>query len=153
MACLMESTQLSSGLRRLRRQAASRGQGLSPREAEVLKLLARGLTNQQIVDELFLSRHAVRRHLSKILNNRRRPRAPILGDGSQWSQGIPTRGASRDGQGARVLDVGCGAMGWLRLLSEWVGPPGRSWELTTTKPSCRRPTGSCPRRVSTTSSS
>ena len=29
-----------------------------------------------------------------------------------------------DGGGARVLDVGCGAMGWLRLLSEWVGPEG-----------------------------
>ena len=28
------------------------------------------------------------------------------------------------GAGARALDVGCGAMGWLRLLSEWVGPQG-----------------------------
>jgi ubiquinone/menaquinone biosynthesis C-methylase UbiE len=30
-----------------------------------------------------------------------------------------------EGRGARVLDVGCGAMGWLRLLSEWVGPAGQ----------------------------
>lgn len=30
-----------------------------------------------------------------------------------------------DGQGTRVLDVGCGAMGWLGLLSEWVGPGGQ----------------------------
>jgi ubiquinone/menaquinone biosynthesis C-methylase UbiE len=29
-----------------------------------------------------------------------------------------------DGRGARVLDAGCGALGWLRLLSEWVGPDG-----------------------------
>jgi SAM-dependent methyltransferase len=29
-----------------------------------------------------------------------------------------------EGRGARVLDVGCGAIGWLRLLSEWVGPDG-----------------------------
>ena len=29
-----------------------------------------------------------------------------------------------DGGGARVLDVGCGALGWLRILSEWVGPDG-----------------------------
>jgi ubiquinone/menaquinone biosynthesis C-methylase UbiE len=29
-----------------------------------------------------------------------------------------------EGRRARVLDVGCGAMGWLRLLSEWVGPDG-----------------------------
>jgi SAM-dependent methyltransferase len=29
-----------------------------------------------------------------------------------------------EGRGARVLDVGCGAIGWLRLLSEWVGSRG-----------------------------
>lgn len=28
------------------------------------------------------------------------------------------------GTGQRVLDVGCGAMGWLRILGEWVGPSG-----------------------------
>jgi ubiquinone/menaquinone biosynthesis C-methylase UbiE len=26
-----------------------------------------------------------------------------------------------DGAGARAIDVGCGVMGWLRLLSEWAG--------------------------------
>ena len=29
------------------------------------------------------------------------------------------------GSGGRALDVGCGAMGWLRILSEWVGASGR----------------------------
>ena len=29
------------------------------------------------------------------------------------------------GSGARALDVGCGALGWLRLLSEWVGASGK----------------------------
>jgi hypothetical protein len=29
-----------------------------------------------------------------------------------------------EGRGARPLDVGCGVRGWLRLLSEWVGPDG-----------------------------
>jgi len=29
-----------------------------------------------------------------------------------------------DGSGLRALDVGCGAMGWLRILSRWVGPKG-----------------------------
>jgi SAM-dependent methyltransferase len=29
------------------------------------------------------------------------------------------------GSGRRVLDVGCGALGWLRILSEWVGPSGQ----------------------------
>ena len=28
------------------------------------------------------------------------------------------------GIGHRALDVGCGAMGWLRVLSNWVGPTG-----------------------------
>ena len=30
-----------------------------------------------------------------------------------------------DGRGTRVVDIGCGVMGWLRLLSEWVGPKGQ----------------------------
>lgn len=29
------------------------------------------------------------------------------------------------GSGLRALDVGCGALGWLRILSEWVGPSGQ----------------------------
>lgn len=29
-----------------------------------------------------------------------------------------------DRGGGRALDVGCGALGWLRVLSEWVGPDG-----------------------------
>ena len=29
-----------------------------------------------------------------------------------------------DGSGRRTLDVGCGVLGWLRILSEWVGPRG-----------------------------
>ena len=29
------------------------------------------------------------------------------------------------GSGGRALDVGCGAMGWLRILSGWVGPSGQ----------------------------
>ena len=29
------------------------------------------------------------------------------------------------GSGSRALDVGCGALGWLRILSDWVGPSGQ----------------------------
>jgi SAM-dependent methyltransferase len=29
-----------------------------------------------------------------------------------------------EGRGARALDVGCGVLGWLGVLSEWVGPDG-----------------------------
>jgi SAM-dependent methyltransferase len=30
-----------------------------------------------------------------------------------------------DGHGVRALDVGCGVLGWLRVLSEWAGPGGQ----------------------------
>lgn len=30
-----------------------------------------------------------------------------------------------EGRRKRVLDVGCGALGWLRVLSDWVGPDGQ----------------------------
>jgi DNA-binding CsgD family transcriptional regulator/tetratricopeptide (TPR) repeat protein len=40
---------------------------LSPRETEVLALVARGLSNDQIAAELVLSKHTVRRHVSNIL--------------------------------------------------------------------------------------
>jgi SAM-dependent methyltransferase len=30
-----------------------------------------------------------------------------------------------DGRGDSALDVGCGVLGWLRVLSEWVGPDGQ----------------------------
>jgi SAM-dependent methyltransferase len=29
------------------------------------------------------------------------------------------------GAGGRALDVGCGALGWLRILGKWVGPAGQ----------------------------
>src|SRR5829696_5368609 len=29
------------------------------------------------------------------------------------------------GSGGRALDVGCGALGWLRILDEWVGRSGQ----------------------------
>jgi SAM-dependent methyltransferase len=34
-------------------------------------------------------------------------------------EGLPS------GQGLSAVDIGCGAMGWLRLLCEWTGPQGR----------------------------
>jgi ATP/maltotriose-dependent transcriptional regulator MalT len=40
---------------------------LSPREAEVLHLLIRGLSNKEIAAELALSTHTIRRHVSNIL--------------------------------------------------------------------------------------
>jgi SAM-dependent methyltransferase len=29
-----------------------------------------------------------------------------------------------DGRGGRAADIGCGVLGWLRVLSNWIGPDG-----------------------------
>jgi DNA-binding CsgD family transcriptional regulator len=43
------------------------GPVLSPREMDVLRLIAQGKTDREIADELFISRHTVMRHVSHIL--------------------------------------------------------------------------------------
>jgi len=45
---------------------ASDSHGLSPRELEVLRLVAAGKTNREIASELFVSEHTVARHLQNI---------------------------------------------------------------------------------------
>ncbi len=40
--------------------------GLTQREAEILALIAQGLTNPEIAARLFLSNHTVKTHISRI---------------------------------------------------------------------------------------
>jgi DNA-binding CsgD family transcriptional regulator len=40
--------------------------GLTEREIEILRMLARGMSRRQIADELILSQHTVRHHLEHI---------------------------------------------------------------------------------------
>jgi len=49
-----------------RRSATASAGGLSPREVEVVRLIAAGLTNQAIAERLFLSEKTVARHVSNI---------------------------------------------------------------------------------------
>ena len=47
-------------------QQPPRPGGLTPREVEVLKLVASGMTNAQVAKELFLSPRTVQRHLNSV---------------------------------------------------------------------------------------
>ncbi|WP_142026790.1 helix-turn-helix transcriptional regulator [Blastococcus colisei] len=51
---------------RLSPEPRSRPSGLTEREVEVLRLVARGCTNREIADALVLSEHTVRRHLQNV---------------------------------------------------------------------------------------
>jgi DNA-binding NarL/FixJ family response regulator len=58
-------------MRRERPEPAPPGEeshNLSPRELEVLRLIARGLENPSIADALGISQHTVRKHVSSILS-------------------------------------------------------------------------------------
>jgi DNA-binding NarL/FixJ family response regulator len=54
--------------------------GLTRREAEILALIARGLTNTEIAGQLFLSNHTVKTHISRIFaKTSSRDRAAAIG--------------------------------------------------------------------------
>jgi two-component system NarL family response regulator len=65
------ASKLLSEFNALARQAAEREQlpapVLTPRELEVLKLVARGMSNKDVADELFISENTVKNHVRNIL--------------------------------------------------------------------------------------
>ena len=62
-------TTLSASIRRLQAPVppAVHPDGLSPREAQILRLVARGLSNRDIGAELFISEHTTANHIRSIL--------------------------------------------------------------------------------------
>jgi DNA-binding NarL/FixJ family response regulator len=54
--------------RRARRTASPGLEELTPRELEVLRLIARGLSNQEVAGELVVSEHTVKTHVARILS-------------------------------------------------------------------------------------
>jgi DNA-binding CsgD family transcriptional regulator len=62
------TARIQAALERARSGGAARGAGgLSPREIEVLRLVARGLTNAEIGRRLFISPNTVARHIQNVL--------------------------------------------------------------------------------------
>jgi DNA-binding CsgD family transcriptional regulator len=56
--------------------------GITPRELEILELIARGLSNREIAEQLFVSENTVKTHSSRLfdkLSARRRTQAVQLG--------------------------------------------------------------------------
>jgi DNA-binding NarL/FixJ family response regulator len=64
---LISPSMLARLLPKLRQNPKGLGSDLTAREVEVLKLLASGVSNQQIAEELVLSLHTVRNHVQNVI--------------------------------------------------------------------------------------
>jgi hypothetical protein len=67
---MLESLGAAADLVGLRDRSQGAPGGLSPREVEVIALVARGLSNRQIAEELVISEKTVARHLNNIFTPR-----------------------------------------------------------------------------------
>jgi DNA-binding NarL/FixJ family response regulator len=65
---LISPSMLARLLPKLRRSQRGVGTDLTPREIEVLKLLAEGLSNAMIAERLVLSLHTVRNHVQNVIS-------------------------------------------------------------------------------------
>jgi DNA-binding NarL/FixJ family response regulator len=64
---LISPSMLARLLPKLRQNPRGLGTDLTPREVEVLRLLAAGVSNQQMAEELVLSLHTVRNHVQNVI--------------------------------------------------------------------------------------
>jgi DNA-binding NarL/FixJ family response regulator len=79
-AALLAATSTHRGGEPERAPTAAPPDGLTEREAEILSLIAQGLTNPEIAARLFLSNHTVKTHISRIFaKTGSRDRAAAIG--------------------------------------------------------------------------
>lgn len=68
IATQLRSKEDTPGTSLLTDHAAIEALGLSDRELDVLKLIAKGCSNQEIADQLYISIHTVKTHSSNLYN-------------------------------------------------------------------------------------
>ncbi len=81
---------LRTGRRRRRTPAAEAGRGLTKREIDVVRLVAQGLSNQQIARRLVVSEATVKTHLNHVLSKLDVDGRPGLVAWA-WRQGLAQR--------------------------------------------------------------
>ena len=82
------------------------GEELSSREQEILVMVCRGLSNQEIADELFISKRTVDKHRANILERRDARTRPTWSStpssGDWWRFNRPQQRDAGIGQAARI---------------------------------------------------
>lgn len=79
---------------------AGRGPALTPREEEVARLVAAGLSNRQIQEELVLSIRTVENHVHRLMRKLRLGSRAEVGDAvHEWGQGSPAESAPVNAEG------------------------------------------------------
>jgi two-component system, NarL family, response regulator LiaR len=79
---VIKEIQVTAPERFTRNDTRLRELGITPRELEILELIARGLSNREIAEQLFVSENTVKTHSSRLfdkLSARRRTQAVQLG--------------------------------------------------------------------------
>src|SRR5262245_25516241 len=93
---LVPSRDGAGTLKDVRTAGAAKGAEVTEREAEILALVARHLTNAQIADALFISTRTVESHVSAMLRKLQLPDRRSLARHAETTPGLLVKSGSRD---------------------------------------------------------